>query len=287
MSTDDDNVTGTLETASEMLYQQEVARQELLTHLGLTPLVSRFDPVGAMPASRYSSPILHMRSGASAIGEGIVAERRGRASDANESSAGAKALKRENDHWAAQQSNARITAECEMHGDQLRALLREGSGENSTRESGTIDSERNLPLDVPHKSIDDRLCLLFVITDDVLWVEQLDDYLLRTEQLQLIVAMARAIRGSTVNCEHQQFDWPPTGGLKLSQEDDLGHMLLGFLQRLVTDHQSQALIQLGSVDVLPSLPMTVHRIPSSLTMLQEPSTKREAWSVLKSLVETR
>ena len=286
MSTGDGNVTRTLETASEMLYQQETARRELLTHLGLTPLISRFDPVGAMPASRYAPPTLPMRSEASAVGEGRVAERSGPVSNGNESSAGAKALERDNDHRAAPQSNARITTEGEMQGDQLRALLRDGSGETPSRESGTIDSGRNPPPDVPHKSIVERLSLLFVITEDVLWVEQLDDYLLRTEQLQLIAAMARAIRGPTVNCEHQQFDWPPTGGLKLSQEDDLGQLLSGFLQRLVKDHQSQVLILLGSADVLPSLPMTVHRIPSSLTMLQEPSTKRDAWSVLKSLAET-
>ena len=284
MSRGDDNVTGMLEKASEVAYRQEASRRMSLTNLGLMPLISRFDPVGAMSANRFASPTLHMRSEASTTDEGMIAERKGPGPASGEMSAGTKALERERNQGANQENNALIKAEGEMQGDQLRALLRDDGGEHSSSMNAAVDSARGTPLDAVHKRAEERLCLLFVITEDVLWIEQLDDHLLRKDQLHLIAAMARAIRGSSVSCEHQQFDWPPAGGLKLSQDNGMEHMLSGYLQRLVADHQSQVMILMGAVDVLPALSLSVHRIPSSLTMLQEPATKRDAWSVLKSLV---
>ena len=61
---------------------------------------------------------------------------------------------------------------------------------------------------------DTPLSLLLVTSGDVLWIEELEDQLLRQEQLQLITAMARAIRGASVRCAHQ-FDWPPPQALLL------------------------------------------------------------------------
>ena len=38
------------------LWKAECARRTLLSHLGITPLVSRFDPVAAKPAQRLGLP---------------------------------------------------------------------------------------------------------------------------------------------------------------------------------------------------------------------------------------
>jgi hypothetical protein len=130
---------------------------------------------------------------------------------------------------------------------------------------------------------DASLSLLLVTSGDVLWVEVLEDQLLRQEQLQLIAAMARAIRGASVRCAHQQFDWPPAAGSAIAPSEGMEGMLSGFLQRLTGDHTTRHIVQLGACEVLPASDLPTHQIPSSLEMLREGSLKQSAWSVLKPL----
>jgi hypothetical protein len=130
---------------------------------------------------------------------------------------------------------------------------------------------------------DRPLSLLLVTSGDVLWVEVLEDRLLRQEQLQLIAAMARAIRGASVRCAHQQFDWPPAAGSAIAASGGLEGMLSGFLQRLTGDHATRHIVQLGACEVLPASDLPIHQVPSSLEMLREGSLKQSAWSVLKPL----
>ena len=40
----------------DLLWEAECARRTLLSHLGITPLVSRFDPIAAKPAQRFNVP---------------------------------------------------------------------------------------------------------------------------------------------------------------------------------------------------------------------------------------
>jgi len=42
--------------AQDALWEAECARRTLLSHLGITPLVSRFDPIAAKPAQRFDVP---------------------------------------------------------------------------------------------------------------------------------------------------------------------------------------------------------------------------------------
>ena len=284
MSNGDDKTVGALEIAADAVWQREGARRVLLANLGLIPMISRFDAVGAKPASRFAAPNLETAGRPLATTETLGAEISGTALVDEPASAASQTPTAERRDRAAGESGALINAESEMQGEQLRALLRDANGAKSAHVSAEVKREENSLFDGVQKKTDERLSLLIVVTQDVLWIEQLDDHLLRKEQLHLVAAMARAIRGSTVKCEHQQFDWPPAGGFKPSQKDGLEDMLSGFLQRLIADHQSQVMIQLGSVDVLASLPFPWRQIPSSLTMLQEPATKRDAWEVLKSLV---
>ena len=130
---------------------------------------------------------------------------------------------------------------------------------------------------------DTPLSLLLVTSGDVLWVEVLEDQLLRQEQLQLIAAMARAIRGASVRCAHQQFDWPPAAGSAIAASDGMEGMLSGFLHRLTSDHATRCIVQLGACEGLPAPDLPIHQIPSSLEMLREGLLKQSAWSVLKPL----
>ena len=227
----------------------------LLSHLGITPLVSRFDPAAAKPAERFLAPAASIcRSLINSAGVGA----RGRTSE-------------------------------EMRGEQLRALLRgdaSGDVEHESRVSKASvapATARSIPAKT-EPATDVPLALLMVTSDDILWIEVLEDRLLRQEQLQLIAAMARAIRGSAVRCAHQQLDWPPSGESALrAPPGGLEEMLSGFLTRLTTDHATQHIVQLGACDALPATSIPIHLMPSSLEMLQDGAKKQHAWSILKPL----
>ena len=238
-------------TTPEALWEAECARRTLLSHLGITPLVSRFDPIAAKPAQRLDAPPASVN---------------------------------------AVPSNVPTTSKAgdEMQAGQLREMLRgDADAGVSNEEAGTrsrasadnseppADTKSGVKPDTP-------LSLLLVTSGDVLWVEALEDQLLRQEQLQLIAAMARAIRGASVRCAHQQFDWPPAAGSAIAASG-LEGMLSGFLQRLTGDHATRHIVQLGTCEVLPASDLPIHQIPSSLEMLREGSLKQSAWSVLKPL----
>jgi len=241
-------------SASEPMWHEECARRTLLDHLGITPLVSRFDPAAAKPAERFMTP----------LAEGLIASI----------------------------SVAPETAE-EMQGEQLRALWRGEADKKETEEKERTPADvaaqvSGSATEVPHDMKTDvfgdaPVAMLMVTSQDILWVEVLEDQLLRTEQLQLIAAMARAIRGNRVQCAHQQFNWPPVGESAKNMAGGFGDMLSGFLQRLVRDHAIQHVVQLGECEALPHTDLQIHRIHSSLEMLHDGSLKQPAWSVLKQL----
>jgi hypothetical protein len=185
----------------------------------------------------------------------------------------------------------------EMQGDELRQLLRTDhampiqeapSGRDAGRPNSAVLSQQGTAMQAsPENQGNAReapLSLLMAITGDVLWIETLEDQLLRREQLQLIGAMARAIRGPDVRTAHQQFDWPPRAGPALSADSGgLTGMLAGVLQRLITDHDAHIIIKLGQVASLPVLQAPVYQLPSTLAMLRDGSHKQSAWAVLKPL----
>ena len=47
--------------AQDLLWEAERARRALLSHLGITPLVSRSDPVGAKPAQRFDQIVDNLK----------------------------------------------------------------------------------------------------------------------------------------------------------------------------------------------------------------------------------
>lgn len=242
----------------DLLWEAECARRTLLSHLGITPLVSRFDPVAAKPAQRFDVPT------------GSV--------DVVPSSAPPTA--KSGDEMLAAQLREMLRrdagASAEEAGATSRPLAEEAGDIATDRGEAPTGAQSNVGTDTP-------LSLLLVTSGDVLWVEVLEDQLLRQEQLQLIAAMARAIRGASVRCAHQQFDWPPAAGSAIAASEGMEGMLSGFLHRLTSDHATRYIVKLGASEVIPASDLPTHQIPSSLEMLREGSLKQSAWSVLKPL----
>ena len=244
----------------DLLWEAECARRTLLSHLGITPLVSRFDPIAAKPAQRFDVPTGSVDVVPSS------APATPKSGDEMQAAQLREMLRRDTDAGAS----------TEKAGATSQPSAEEASDIATDRGEAPTGAQSNVGTDTP-------LSLLLVTSGDVLWVEVLEDQLLRQEQLQLIAAMARAIRGASVRCAHQQFDWPPAAGSAIAASGGMEGMLSGFLHRLTSDHATRHIVQLGACEVLPASDLPVHEIPSSLEMLREGSLKQSAWSVLKPL----
>ena len=234
--------------APQDVWERERARRTLLTQLGIQPLVSRVDGIAARPAARLVAPSATLQI------------------EVNDT-----------------------VPTGEMEGAALRELLRgDGSSAMATDQAPISDpvvsGDALEPITNGTPEATMPLSLLMVVSDDLLWIEQLEDQLLRQEQLKLIAAMARAIRGAEVHCTHQQFDWPPAGQVSpAGTQHDLREMLSGYLHRLTVDHAIAHTIHLGSCAVLPDSGMPVTQVPSSLDLLRDATQKPRAWEALKPL----
>ena len=127
--------------------------------------------------------------------------------------------------------------------------------------------------------------LLIVSAGPWLWLEQLDDALIRREQLQLVQGMARAITEGDLALTHLQFDWPLASHAHLPRHAEAAReSVAGQLRRLAREQQVRGFILMGSacrqwVSAPPALSSL--QIPSTLAMLADPALKREAWRVLQ------
>ncbi len=238
----------TLPIADESLWSDECRRRATLASIGIMPLISRADSLGAKPANRFLAPI-------------------------------------PKDSVATDQES-----DVAMGEEHVRALLRGTQGSSSPEMAESPDKRRISA--ASQQSITDKesllaadsLSLVMVTSSDILWIEALEDQLLRKEQLQLIAAMARAVRGTSVRCAHQQFDWPLAHQSALSNaKGGMSDMLMGFIQRLIRDCATQQMVLMGPCDCLPDTGLPLLEIPSSLNMLRDGSLKQQAWDVLKPL----
>ena len=236
--------------AEHVLWSQECLRRANLSKMGISPLISRFDGVGSKPSVRLSAP-------------------------ASAASSQRKRVPASDTH--------------ERPRDQGR-VVREGS--DSTRDGSSVATAANSasPAEQSVGALDGAfaattpLSLVMVTSADILWIEVLKDQLLRKEQLQLIAAMARAVRGANVRSAHQRFDWPPARTSALtSVNGGMPDMLMGFIKRLTRDLATQQIVLMGPCDCLPDTGLPLLEIPSSLSMLRDGSLKQQAWDVLKPL----
>ena len=130
------------------LWKAECARRTLLSHLGITPLVSRFDPVAAKPAQRLGVP----------TGFNDVTSMDDPATSSSDDEMRAAKLRERlrgdaNEGASAEEADAIPRAPAEEAGDAA-----------ADRSEPPAASWRDVTSDTPFS-------LLFVTSDDILWVE--------------------------------------------------------------------------------------------------------------------
>lgn len=123
-----------------------------------------------------------------------------------------------------------------------------------------------------------------------LWLEDLGDQALATDQLKLVAAIGRALAHPEVDHSAPrvaQFDWPLHDNQQLGLgADEASASLEGYLRRQLDDHQCVELICLGDAAAQRvrslQLPCAKREIRSSKEMLDEPQLKRDVWRELRS-----
>ena len=260
-SSDPSNVS-----ASDEEWRVEIMRRQYLSHLGFAPLLSRYDPVGAAAARRLTAPTrIDTSFEYQEAATESVSPQMGRSSQQPQLNAGMGVGM--NHPGPPTDQNARSTLD-----------------EKAKSQTDVSSLPTHSPAIYP-PTASEPLSLVMVTSEDILWIEVLEDQLLRREQLQLIAAMARAVRGTNVHCAHQRFDWPPAHQSALSNaKGGMSDMLKGFIQRLIRDRATQQMVLMGPCDCLPDTGVPLLEIPSSVSMLRDGSLKQQAWDVLKPLL---
>ena len=254
------------ETEHQSLWATEQRRKSILALLDVQPLGARFNPPGAREARPLNPPIelkAKFESGpmSGELNPGEI-----------QSNSSAEARARTSD--LAAQRPSKITGDPGLARPQ-------GDMTSDSISADAIGREKSLP---PGESV--AFQLLIVEAGSWLWLEQIEDNLIRREQLQLVEGMARAITEGAVNLKHHQFDWPLAEHAHLSKDAESARQsVAGQLRRLARERQALGMILMGPtcsewVNVPPAL--TQLNIPSTLSMLEKPLLKREAWQVLKA-----
>lgn len=243
----------------QALWEREQRRRGTLLHLGIEPLVSRFNPEGARP-HRHLEPLPQSPQPAELSAPGTDKSRAsGSATGVNRGGKGHSA------EVAGTPRAVRITTEA-------AAAPSPVSGDGP----GVEQAATGKPV---------AFQLMIVSAGPWLWLEQLQDALIRREQLQLVQGMARAITEGDLAMSHLQFSWPLAEHAHLPQHADAAKdSVSGQLRRLARERQARGYIFMGAacrqwVHVPPALACL--DIPSTLDMLTEPALKRDAWQVLQ------
>lgn len=243
--------TPTIAIADDATWQAELERRHRILHMGLQPLVSRFDASGAMPARRALPPKL-----------------------ANDSQSTPAAIP------------TSVKALLSAVSDQDRAPQGPRKGQvNGTHTKAETTTQPPAPDAVP--TSDAAFSVIILRACGWLWVEGLEDGLLRQEQILLTQAMARAISGpdAQMNAHWQQFDWPMVDNTSLARDRETGiHMLRGLLTRMTKEQAVTGTIAMGCHPVVETALQDVQAtIPATLDMLVNPAKKADAWRNLRPL----
>jgi hypothetical protein len=137
--------------------------------------------------------------------------------------------------------------------------------------------------------------LIAIVAGDWLWLEELPDTLLSTEQVRLVQSMAQALllsqgqeSAAVTKPDVAQFNWP----IHTNHQLDLGAeaaraSVAGFVARRLEQHGCRGLVLLGQpcVQRVPLTEMTIRSVStaSSAEILASPSLKRQVWCDLQPL----
>lgn len=166
----------------------------------------------------------------------------------------------------------------------------EESGRPGAASPGQEQVPADLRQDASTQAVIDRFSLVAMTVGGLLWVEELDQPVLATEQVKLVHAMARAVAGKVAAPLVQQFDWPLHNNRQLDLGEEAARAsVAGFLQRQLDQQDCSGLVLLGegsrrrvSQDLLG--PVQVVQTLDTLSLLAQPQLKKQAWRDLQSLV---
>ena len=268
---------------------QEQQRRATLTALGILPLVSRFDPPGAKAAVRLQAPapVPHQApkaelgedsvSGGSPRpkGEKSVALERGRSAG----NAPLNELRAQLSRAPSKSASPRVNSGSSLGQDGVPSMS------DSVAEQTSPAPAK--PATQPQQSAETAVSfsLLMVTAGRWLWLEALEDGLIRQEQLQLIQAMARALDGPGVDVSRRQLDWPLSKHPHLPQDIEAARQTVaGQVQRLAQEFKIAGVMVLGAATVsyLKAVAgLELIELPSTLAMLREPELKAHAWAAMR------
>lgn len=134
-----------------------------------------------------------------------------------------------------------------------------------------------------------RFRLAVIVCARRLWLEDLGDEALATEQLQLVVAIARALEhgaGEAAEPAVTQFDWPLHDNRQLDLgADEAAAALSSFLGRRLHERACVELMCLGQAAAERVAPLAlscpVRHLPATKALLRAPLRKRELWRELR------
>lgn len=126
-----------------------------------------------------------------------------------------------------------------------------------------------------------------IVAGGWLWLEELPQVALAQEQLQLIGAIARALRLPGEAPAVAQFDWPMHTNAQFDHGPEAARSgLLGFVQRQLTDSEISTVVFLGErsrrrmPEEVAGAERLIHTV-STRQMLGDPLLKRQVWQDLK------
>lgn len=147
-----------------------------------------------------------------------------------------------------------------------------------------------------------RFSLAAIVAGGWLWLEELSDNVLATQQVQLVQAMAHALGRADIDQgrrepeperpEVTQFNWP----IHTNRQLDIGpeaarSSVAGFIQRKLDERACHGLVLLGEACAtrVPVDQLTDRRLcctASTASMLRDPQLKRQVWLDLQALASS-
>ena len=247
-----------MEEAATTLDAREQRRRQTLSALGIEPLISRFDAPYGKPSVRFVEP--------------EVAE----AENLNRDVAIGQAPLE-----PGQQAVVNPGLDGQKERQDASSNPAQHSWQATQAESPAIQPQE------PYQVNAVAFHLLLVSAGEWLWAESLEDGLLHKEQLALVHNMAIAVSDASADLLHRQFVWPMAEHPHLPKDAVAARQSLGAqLERIGKETPYRGIVLMGEA-VSQWLSEELHAeavvIPSTRQMLQTPTLKRDAWSVLRPL----
>ena len=191
-------------------------------------------------------------------------------------------------------------AEADEHLARAQAALRTVAPITQPGETGPGGSSAGLrPAAEVRQSTLPQFNIAAVVADGYLWIEEIADRPLATEQVQLVQAMARALArvanrdaaaAGDARPDVTMFKWPMHNNRQLDLSEEAARSgVAAFIRRRLEERRCRGLVLLGASSrhwipleqfSLPSLATSV----GTMEMLTDPLLKKQVWDDLQGLI---